>query len=131
AGLSSGCREEAVLRAGQAEIFAQRLAFILAAEQTAALQFRHDPVDKIVEPAGDPREHDVEPVAGFAVEPFLHLVGDRARRADHRQPAIAAGDLRQLAYGQVVAPGTLDNPLAAAFRGVRLRDLWQRPVELE
>src|SRR5258705_498157 len=60
-------RKEPVFRARQAEVFAQRLALVFAAEQAAALQFRHDPVDEIVEPARHPREHDVEPVAGVAV----------------------------------------------------------------
>ena len=42
--------EEAVLRARQAEILAQGRAFVFAAEEAAALQLRHDPVDEIVEP---------------------------------------------------------------------------------
>ena len=94
-GLESPLLEEAVLRAGQPEVFAQGAAFVFAAEEVATLQFGDDPVDEIVETARDPREHDVEAVAGGAVEPLLHLVGDHRGRADHREAAIAAGDLRQ------------------------------------
>src|SRR5579864_9498560 len=97
-------REEAVFGARQAEIFAQRPAFVFAAEEAAALQLRDDPVDEIVEPAGDPREHDVEPVAGIAEKELLHLIDDRLRRPDHREPAITAGDLRQLTDRQIIAP---------------------------
>ena len=63
--------EEAVLGA---EVFAQGPAFVFAAEEVAALEFGDDSVDEIVEAARDPREHDVEAVAGVAVEPLLHLV---------------------------------------------------------
>src|SRR4051794_34360422 len=83
-----GCREEAVLRPPQSQVLAQGLALVFAAEEAPALQFRNDPVDEFVEPARDPWEHDVEAVAGIAIEPLLHLVGDGARRPDHRQAAI-------------------------------------------
>src|SRR5690242_14149259 len=63
-----GLFEETVLRARQAEVFAQGAALVFAAEEAAALQFGDDPVDKIVEAAGDIGEHDVEPVAGARVE---------------------------------------------------------------
>jgi hypothetical protein len=66
--------EEAVLGAREAEVFAQGPAFVFAAEEVAALEFGDDSVDEIVEAARDPREHDVEAVAGVAVEPLLHLV---------------------------------------------------------
>src|ERR1700757_3733423 len=56
--------EEAVLGARQSEVLAQGLALVFAAKQPAALQFRHDLIDKIGEAAGYVREHDVEPVAG-------------------------------------------------------------------
>jgi hypothetical protein len=73
-------------------------------EEAAPPQFWDHVVDEIVEAAGHIREHDVEAVAGFAVEPLLHLVGDYRRRADQRETAMAAGDLRQLADRQIVAP---------------------------
>src|SRR5271166_4633790 len=124
-------REKAVLGAGETEVFAQGPAFVFAAEEVAALQFGDDAVDEIVEAARDPREHDVEAVAGVAVEPLLHLVGDHRWRADQREAAVAAGDLRQLAHRQIVAPGALDDALAAALAGVALGDLGQRAVEVE
>src|SRR5262249_43010804 len=123
--------KKAVLGSRQPEVLAQGLTFVLTAEETAALQFGYNPVDKVVEPAGDVWEHDVEPVAGRAVEPLLHLVGDHRGRADQRQPAIAAGDLRQLTDRQIVAPGARDDPLAAALAGVALRDRRQWAIEVE
>src|SRR6266446_3718457 len=135
AGYGSGDRgsvaEEAVLGAREAEVLTQGLAFVFAAEDAAALQFGDDPVDEIVEAAGNVREHDVEAVAGVAQEPLLHLVGDRLGGADQGEAAIAAGDLGQLAHRQIVAPGAFDDPLAAALAGVALGDLRKRAVEVE
>jgi hypothetical protein len=95
------------------------------------MQFGDDAVDEVVEAARDPREHDVEAVAGAAVELLLHLVGNHLRSADHREATIAAGDLRQLADRQIVAPGAFDDPLATALAGVALRDLGQPAVEVD
>src|ERR1700730_8589884 len=121
AGYGSGDRgsvaEEAVFRAGQAEIFAQGLAFVFAAEEAAALQFGDDPVDEVVEAARDMGEHDVEPVAGVAAEPFLHLVGDHRRGTNQREAAIAAGDLGELTDRQIVAAGAVEYAPAAPFFG--------------
>src|SRR5215472_17181932 len=100
---SAGLWKKPVCRPRQAEVLEQGAALVLAAEEAAALQFRHDPVDKLVEPARHPREHDVEPVAGAAEKALLHLVDDRLGRADHREPAVTAGDLRQLTHRQIVA----------------------------
>ena len=55
-------------------------------------------------------------------QPFLHLVGDRRRRADDGEAAIAAEPLRELAHGQVLAPGQRDDALPAALAGVGLRE---------
>src|SRR6266404_7246489 len=68
--------KEAVFRPRQAQIFPQRVAFILRAENPALLQFRHDLVDKVVEAGGQEREHDIKTVAAVAGQPFLHLIGD-------------------------------------------------------
>jgi hypothetical protein len=54
--LETPLREEPVLGPRQAEVFAQGLALVFAAEEVAALEFRDDPVDEIVEAARDPRE---------------------------------------------------------------------------
>src|SRR6185503_3640858 len=79
-------REEAIVRARQAEVLAQGPALVLGAEDAAALQLGHDLVDEVVEPARQVGEHDVEAVGGFGLEPLLHLVGDHRRRADHAEP---------------------------------------------
>src|SRR6201995_3017301 len=88
--------EKAVFGARQAEVFAKGLAFVVAAEQPTALDFRYDAVDKVVEPSRYIREHDVESVPGCAIEPFLHLVGDHRGRTHQGEPAIAAGDPCQI-----------------------------------
>ena len=62
---------------------AQRRALVVAAEQAAALQFRHDEIDEIGERAGEIRRQDVEPVGRALDEPFLERVGDPLRRAAH------------------------------------------------
>src|SRR5437763_1334821 len=45
---------------GEAEMVAQGGARVVAAEQPAALQFRHDEIDEFVEGAGKMRRQDVE-----------------------------------------------------------------------
>ncbi len=57
--------EKPVLRPRQAEIFAQRLALVFAAEDAAPLQFRHHAIDEVVEPAGQVRELHGEAVGAF------------------------------------------------------------------
>src|SRR5262245_4678450 len=93
-------REEPVLRSRQIEVLAQRLAFVLAPEPSPPLQFWHDLLAEVVEPARQVWKHHGESVACLGVEPFLHLIGDRLRRPDHRQPRIAAHALRELTYCQ-------------------------------
>jgi len=44
--------EEAIIRAWQTEIVTQRLALIVAPEQTAPLQFRHHLRAEVIEAAG-------------------------------------------------------------------------------
>src|SRR5262245_22163988 len=60
--------EKSVCRPRQAEIFAQRRAFVVPPEQTAPLQFRHHALHEIVEPAGKVGEHDCETVGAFGGE---------------------------------------------------------------
>src|SRR5262249_8549623 len=86
--------EKSVRRPRQAEIFAERLAFVFPPEQTAPLQFRHHALDKIVEPAGQVGKHHGETVGAFGGEPFLHLIGNGRGCADHGKPGIAAKALR-------------------------------------
>src|SRR5215216_5512633 len=115
----------------QAEILAQGLSLVFAPEQSPPLQLRHHAVDEIVEAAGEVREHHGESIAGFRREPLLHLVGDARRRADDRQPGIAAEPLRQLPHGQLLALRQIDRALASALAGVALRDVGQRLIRIE
>jgi len=71
--LKAPLREKPILGARPAEIFAQGLAFVLAPEEAAALQFRDAAVDEIVEAARYIWEHDVEAVAG--VDPLAAALG--------------------------------------------------------
>src|SRR5262249_3101035 len=63
--------EEPVARARQAEILAQGLALVVAAEDAAPLQLWHHLVDKVVEPSRQKRKHDVESVRTLFGEPLL------------------------------------------------------------
>jgi len=94
--------KEPVFRPRQAEILPQRPPLILVPENPALLQFRHHLVDEVVETCGQEREHDVEPVAAEARQPFLHLIGNQRGRADKRQPAIAADALCESSHFPVV-----------------------------
>src|SRR6185369_9304319 len=124
--------KEPVRWARQSQVIAQRDAFVVAAEQPTALKLGNDAVDKVVEAAGQIREHHSEAVRAFARQPLLHLIGDRCRRADHGKAGIAAKPLRQFAHSQVLALGESDRALASALRGVALGDiLRQRRVRIE
>src|SRR5215813_3126050 len=90
--------EETVLRPRQAEVLAQGLALVLAAEDAAALQLGHHPVDEIIEPAGQIGEHDREAVGAAGLQPLLHFVGDGRGRADHGDSFIAAAPLSELSH---------------------------------
>ena len=57
---------------------AQGRALVVAAEQAAALQFRHHQIDKIGERAGEIGRQDVETVGRALDEPFFQRVGDAA-----------------------------------------------------
>src|SRR5262249_1985865 len=113
--------EEPVLRPRQAEMLAQSRAVVGAPKQSASLQLGDDALDEIVEAARQVRKHHREAVRSFRVQPFFHLIGDRLRRADHRQAGIAAEPLRQLTHCQVLAPGKRDSALPSALRSIALR----------
>ena len=90
-------------------MLAQGRAGVLGAEQAASLQFGHDVVDEVVEPAGQVRRHDVEAVGGALVEPVLDLVGDLLGGAGEDPVAAAAGEpLDQLADGEALPAGQVE-----------------------
>src|SRR5689334_12198719 len=108
-------REEAIIRAWQTEIVAQRLTLVLAPEQTAPLQFRHHLRAEVIEAAGQIGELHSEAVGGFGHEPFLHLIGDSLRSPYHGEATMAAEPLGELAHGEILAPGEIDCALPCAL----------------
>src|SRR6202034_208429 len=90
---------------GQAEVFAERLAFVFLAEQPAPLQFGDQQVDDVLEPARESQRQDIEAVGCAAAEPKLQAIGDLRGRADHdAMAALAVNALDELANGEVLAP---------------------------
>jgi len=120
-----------VLRTGQTQILAQRNAFVFGSEQATLLQDRDDLIDKIVEPFGKVGEHDVETVAAPFDQPFLHLIGNCFRRADHGEAGIATESLGQLPNREIFFPRQFDGPLASALAGVCLGHIREWPVRVE
>src|SRR5579863_6899941 len=106
--------EEAVARPRQTEILAQSLTFVFAPEYATPLQFRHDLIDEIVEPARQIRKHDGEAIARLGRQPLFHFVGDGFRRADHGQAGITAEPLRQLPDGEIFARSHFDDAFLRA-----------------
>ena len=105
------------VRKRHAEILAQHRPFIFRAKQAAALQFRDDQIDEVVDRAGHMRRQQVEAVGGLLDEPLLQLVGDRRGRADQGPMVFAGGrPHRDLAQRQVVAARQPD-----VVRGVLIR----------
>ena len=68
-------------RSPQHEVLPERPAFVVGAEQAAALQLGDHAVDELSEAAGQRVELHHEAVAGAGREPVLHHVGDVVRRA--------------------------------------------------
>src|ERR1700682_5069679 len=94
------------LRAPQAEVIAQGLAFVVVPEETALLQFGHDEIDEILEALVEVGRHDVEPVRRALGEPFLQRVGDRRRRsAEHPVSARGGVEVVEIAQRHAVASG--------------------------
>src|SRR5262245_64641807 len=81
---SAGLRGPAVLGPRQSQVLPQGRAFVLRAEQAAALQLRNEQVDDIVEPLREGQRQHVETVGGAGCEPMLQRVGDLRGRASHR-----------------------------------------------
>ncbi len=63
-------------------MIAQHRAFVIRAEQTAALENRHRLIDENVQFVREIGRHDVETVAAAGFEPKLHVIGKLFRRTD-------------------------------------------------
>ncbi|CAB3958132.1 hypothetical protein LMG7053_05550 [Achromobacter ruhlandii] len=111
-------------------MLAQGRTVVFRAEQAAAAQFRQRQLDEVIQPAGQPRRHDVEAVGAVLLEPLLQLVGHALRRADHLLVAAGPGDAQvQLADRQVVAARQIDQQLLAALAAVGFWNVGQRSVD--
>src|SRR6185437_7193909 len=106
----------AILRIRKPQIFAQRLAFIVLAEQSAALQLRDEQVNDVLQPAWKGQGHEIEAVGRAAAEPGFERIGDFGRRADDDAvAALAVNALVELADGEAFAPRQLDHHLDPAL----------------
>src|SRR5215468_8351102 len=115
----------------QTESVSQRRTGILAPEQPAALQFRYDAFDEIIEALGNVGKHDVEAIACPFKKPLLHFVSNGGSGTNKRQPTIAAQPLRKLSDVQPLSFRQLDHPLTPALARVRFRDLRQRSIGIK
>src|ERR1700748_419908 len=123
--------KKSVLGPWQFEIVAQRLAFVFATENSAPLQFRHHAVDEIVKPSWKIWKLYREAVGALGHEPFLHFFGNGCGSADHCKSGVAAEPLRELPHGEVFALREIDRSLLAAFGGITLWNVRQRPIRIE
>ena len=84
----------------------ERAAGVVRAKQSALLQDRHDLIDEIIEGAGKPGRHQIEPVRRPRDEPFLKAVGHELR-CPAQQPMShgGRGEVTQLPQRHVVLPG--------------------------
>ena len=111
-------------------MIAQMPAGIFRAENTAALEFRHDVAGKSLDAGGVMRRHGEEPVAGIGLMPFLHCVGDRGWRADEFQIAALGKETRRLQDRQIVATGKRDERTAMRLAGIGFGKVGEGPVEI-
>src|ERR1700730_6064866 len=92
-------------RPGQAEMVAQRLALVVAAEEAAVLEFRHDQVDKMGECAREIGRQYVVTVGGALDEPLFKGVGNPSwGAADDPVAARRGGKVVEVAQGHVLPP---------------------------
>ena len=117
-------------RCAKSQILAQRRAFIFAAEQATAAQFRQHEIDEIAKADRQMRRHDVKAIGGTACEPVLHLVGDLCRRADDLAVTARAGDPEiKLADRQVLAMSEIEQQALAALAGIGFRQRRHWPID--
>lgn len=64
------------------EVIAQHDAFVVRAEQPAFLEFRHESVERVMQPLRIERDQEIEAVASAAAIPLLDMIVDGLCRAD-------------------------------------------------
>src|SRR5215469_16827516 len=90
---------------GQAEMVAQRLTLVVAAQQAAVLEFRYDQVDKISECAREIGRQYIVTVGGALDEPLFKGVGNPSRgAADDPMAARRGGKVVEVAQGHILPP---------------------------
>ena len=129
--LQIGFVVHAAVTAGQAEMLAQRRAFVFLAKQAAPLQNGHDLIDEIIERPGNYGGMMLKPSAAPAVEPGLERV--RQLLGVNQTPDDGPWRRRrcaQLAKGQAVAPCEA-RPSDGVPRDPAVgRQIGQRPIEV-
>src|SRR5262245_8547277 len=119
---SGGVLEIAVRWSFESQMIAQRRTRIVPTKQATALQFWHDTVHEILEPAGHGVELHHEAVAGSGTKPVLHDVGNVLRRAlDGLTTALIAQV--QLAQSRLLLANDLNDPIEE--RLVQVGRLWK------
>src|ERR1700731_1533880 len=120
----------AVYRALEAEVLAQRPAFVFLAKQVAALQLGGDHLHEILAPAWKVGRSDIEAIAGIVLEPVLHDVGDLRRCSNQTETAHAGHFLVQLPDGRLLPFDTFEQLRADAAQLPRLEFVERNgPVE--
>src|ERR1700744_2444379 len=109
AGLGALLPAASVIGAREAEVLAQRAAFISGAKNATLLQERHDAIGKILQAARQNVGHQVKAIGGAGVEPMLDVVGDLLLGPDdHTVPAAARKRADQLSHRIAMPPGLRD-----------------------
>ena len=131
-----GPHGELTVRARDAVVVAQGVAGVLGAEQAALAQDRDNFLDERLQPGRQGGRHHVEPVGRRRSRPLLHGVRYPLGRAgEGAMPAPAAEPADELADGEVVPPGQVDDELIPALGALHGRTgvhlLRERPVQGE
>src|SRR5215469_11010403 len=115
---------------GQAEMVAQRLTLVVAAQQAAVLEFRYDQVDKISECAREIGRQYIVTVGGALDEPLFKGVGNPSRgAADDPVAARRGGEVVEVAQGHILPPRHVVEHTVEGAAGFGRRRRWYRSVE--
>src|SRR6516225_4088577 len=117
-------------RPGQAEMVAQSLALVVAAQEAAVLEFRHNQVDKISECAREIGRQYVVAIGGTLGEPLFEGVGNPSwGAADDPVAARRRGEVVEVAQGHVLPPRHLVEHAVEGAAGFGRRRRRYRCVE--